>query len=485
MLNNEARGGGDAILKTSGQVHLRNSIVAGSGDMLACAGGLDESIGNFSHDGSCALRPGGDPLLADSTGSPSYFPLQDGSPAVDAADEDFCPETDQTGGQRPQGDGCDIGAFESPTASPASAVRQPQSVCSLSDHIMAANTNTAVGGCPAGTSHDIITLTEDITLSEALPAINGTITIEGNGHTISGDGRFRIFEVIGRKLTINNLTLTQARTGGSGGAIQVQNDAELVVNNSVFKNNFVRTVDDISETSYEPGYGGAIATRFFSGRISIHNSLFSFNWAEISGGAIYIDGGSMDIKGSTFSSNSSQAFGGAIEVTQGEVNIENSTFHSNGSTNGGGVSITGGAATMTHLTMLDNTSEVWARGAAVRQSRGSVQLRNSIVAGNSLQPACYGSISLAGNFSEDGTCAATTDGDPELEELSGEPGYFPPVEGSPVVDAADPAFCLATDQAGKRRPIGAGCDIGAIEWGPRAKQKRFQSLATRHRQRAV
>ena len=61
-------------------------------------------------------------------------------------------------------------------ASPAQA-----SVCTLADHIRSANTNTAVGFCPAGTSHDIITIAEDITLTEALPPITGTITIEGGG----------------------------------------------------------------------------------------------------------------------------------------------------------------------------------------------------------------------------------------------------------------------------------------------------------------
>ena len=40
------------------------------------------------------------------------------------------------------------------------------SVCTLADHIRSANTNTAVGFCPAGTSHDIITIAEDITLTE-------------------------------------------------------------------------------------------------------------------------------------------------------------------------------------------------------------------------------------------------------------------------------------------------------------------------------
>ena len=204
---------GDGIYRRDGRAYLRNSIVVGGGAALDCSGVLEESQGNLSQDGTCAIRPSGDPLLAEFTGSPGYFPLLDGSPAVDAADAEFCLETDQIDTERPQGGGCDIGAFESETAIPAEASAVSPEVCTLSDQIIAANTNTAIGACPAGTSHDIITLTEDITLSEPLPLINGTITIEGNGHTISGNNRFQIFSVAGRKLTIKDLTLTEGYRG--------------------------------------------------------------------------------------------------------------------------------------------------------------------------------------------------------------------------------------------------------------------------------
>ena len=85
------------------------------------------------------------------------------------------------------------------------------SVCTLADHIRSANTNTAVGFCPAGTSHDVITIADDITLTKPLPPITGTITIEGGGHTISGDGQFRIFDVSGGNLTVKNVTLAKAK----------------------------------------------------------------------------------------------------------------------------------------------------------------------------------------------------------------------------------------------------------------------------------
>ncbi len=48
---------------------------------------------------------------ADSAGGMVY-PLMPGSPAVDAAGEEFCPPTDQVGHARPNGAGCDIGAYE-------------------------------------------------------------------------------------------------------------------------------------------------------------------------------------------------------------------------------------------------------------------------------------------------------------------------------------------------------------------------------------
>ena len=54
----------------------------------------------------------GDARLGSLTGSPAYFPLLSNSPAIDAADASQCPSRDQRGVSRPQGRGCDIGAYE-------------------------------------------------------------------------------------------------------------------------------------------------------------------------------------------------------------------------------------------------------------------------------------------------------------------------------------------------------------------------------------
>lgn len=96
-------------------VKLRNSIISGETG-IDCFGPLAESLDNLIEDGSCEAEYKGNPMLGDliepEDGSPAYFPLLADSPAIDAANSDFCPEADQIGTVRPQGESCDIGAIE-------------------------------------------------------------------------------------------------------------------------------------------------------------------------------------------------------------------------------------------------------------------------------------------------------------------------------------------------------------------------------------
>lgn len=106
------------------------------------------------------------------------------------------------------------------------AVPSLASFCTVADHIRSANTNTAVGFCPAGTNHDIITIADDITLTKPLPPIAGTITIEGGGHTISGNKEFRIFDIKSGNVVLKRITL--------------RNSADLIVYDTNFRNNIAR-----------------------------------------------------------------------------------------------------------------------------------------------------------------------------------------------------------------------------------------------------
>ena len=106
--------------------------------------------------------------------------------------------------------------------------------CTLRDAITSANTDTATGGCPAGSGADIINLaaggTYTLTTEDndeplgdgpnGLPPVTSQITINGNGATIQrdpsyacpvddGSSDFRIFHVDNPgDLTLNDLTVS-------------------------------------------------------------------------------------------------------------------------------------------------------------------------------------------------------------------------------------------------------------------------------------
>lgn len=92
-------------------LQLYNSIISDNegGD---CTGSLNANLGNIIRDASCnhdGLTA--DPELLLLAGSPAYYLPQEGSPAIDAADADYCLAIDQRGIDRSP-DSCDIGASE-------------------------------------------------------------------------------------------------------------------------------------------------------------------------------------------------------------------------------------------------------------------------------------------------------------------------------------------------------------------------------------
>ncbi len=449
-----------------GQVSLQNSIVVARG-RTACFGGLDHYSGNLSTDGSCGYERNATTRLGDLTGSPAYLPLLNHSPAVDAADPEFCLETDQIGTPRPQGGGCDIGAIESTTARPG-ATPTP-TICNLPDQIIAANTDKAYRSCPAGNGADTIYLIRDYVLSEPLAAIKSEITIEGNGYTIDGGSRFAIFDVIGGKLTVNNVTLTKG-LNAFGGAISLKNGGTAIANNVKFIGN-------------RAGSGGAIGS-FFPVYIEVNNSSFVDNFGSNSGGAISMNGGGFArITNSSFIRNNSGYEGGAIGTTSGGLVVSNSTFVGNKARYGGALSAGGSSfsaserrntsfpVNLTHVTMIDNTAS---SGAGIHidgqpHTKVALRLRNSVIAGAISRRAkhCVGRLTQnLYNLIEDGSCSPLLRGDPMLEEVEESAAVVAPRADSPLIDAGYPEVCLDSDQRGQPRPLGNGCDLGAIEVMP-------------------
>ena len=117
LVANTAEFGGGIHVNSIPQatVRLHDSILADNvgGD---CLGGLSQSQGNLIKDGSCDAELSGEPMLGNlfqpDDGSPPYHPLLSGSPAIDSAVSEYCPDSDQIGTPRPLNAACDIGAIE-------------------------------------------------------------------------------------------------------------------------------------------------------------------------------------------------------------------------------------------------------------------------------------------------------------------------------------------------------------------------------------
>jgi predicted outer membrane repeat protein len=114
--------GGGLYMKEQTTSTLTNSIVANNVD-ADCAGlGSTTSAGyNLDSDASCGLAATGDitntdPLLGplrDNGGYAETHALLEDSPAIDAVPTEYCGvNADQRGVSRPQGEACDMGAYE-------------------------------------------------------------------------------------------------------------------------------------------------------------------------------------------------------------------------------------------------------------------------------------------------------------------------------------------------------------------------------------
>ncbi len=353
--------------------------------------------------------------------------------------------------------------------------------CSLHDAIVAANTDSPAGGCPAGAGADTIVLTGDVTLSEELPVIESVISIEGEGFSISGDKRYRIFRVgewpYGNtslhalsRLTTNRLVLKDAR-GDLGSALYIASGAEVRIDQSQVADNYARDggaifnwgnlkiVESTLSNNLASDSGGAIKNHG-SAKLAVTVSTFKNNVAGNKGGAIF-SSGPASVESSSFVRNAALE-GGAIFSDEDELAVANSTFsHNIGADAGGAIHLHESAATLSHLTIYGNESR---HGGGVFRDGGSVSLVNSIIGGSLESADCVGARDENhGNLIEDGSCEPAYSGDPLLQPLSGSPAHYSLYGDSPAIHSGEVEYCAVWDQAGKRRDWRFDCDIGAIE----------------------
>lgn len=243
--------------------------------------------------------------------------------------------------------------------------------CTLAEQIIASNTRKSAGACPAGTGDDVITLHDSITLDRSLPRITSAITVEGNGHTIDGNGQHQIFDVKGGTLHINNLIMTRGKAY-EGGAIELADNAELVLSNS--------TVRDSSAT-----YGGAIHGD--DSLIRVVDSVLINNQAAESGGAIYDVSTvhTLEIVGSRLVGNRGKQGGGFYKRWSSAI-IQDSTLTENKAEAGGGFYASHADLSLRKTRLENNTAR---EGGSVFRKGGTMELHDSIIYGKSIEPEVF------------------------------------------------------------------------------------------------
>lgn len=360
--------------------------------------------------------------------------------------------------------------------------------CSLAQAITAANNDSAIGSCPAGSGPDRVLLTSEVTLAEILPSVSSEITLEGNGFTIqrSSGWTFRILDVKpGGNLTLNSAVIR----GGSahvGGGIR-NNRGVLTVNKSTVTANTSRgdypwgggiantgratlvnsTVSGNSAVGTYAGYGGGIAN---TGTVTLVNSTVSGNtargWDTYWGGGIFNLVGSLTMVNSTVSENSTSFYSGpSVSGAQAVHRSTAESYYYYGYGAGGGIANSRGTASLTNTTLSGNEVEsfwpgVTPKGGGIYTHNGPFVLANSIVA-NSVGGACYGAITSSGsNFG----CAG-----PSVSHLAAALGNnggptktHALLGGSNAINAAG-SCATEADQRGATRLD--ACDSGSFEFG--------------------
>jgi hypothetical protein len=305
----------------------------------------------------------------------------------------------------------------------------------------------------------------------------GTVTIShssvnnnNQGNNIGNSNGGGIYNNTGT-VTITRSAINQNRASNANGG-GIYNSGTLSLSYSTLTGNVATSILGDEDT----GNGGSI---WNSGTVNLTSSIINRNWAIV-GGGIYNQG-----RGTVIPKTS--AIGGPSASSQGKsgnastTRIINSTISGNSATStGGGIyNATSGAVVITHSTITGHSAP---SGGGIH-NLGALTISNTIVANSASGGDCIntGTTTDGGhNLVEDASCGFVngvngniTGLDPMLDELKDNDGptlTHALLPGSPAIDAGNATACNDAelnnqDQRGYERQAGAGCDIGAFEFG--------------------
>ena len=205
------------------------------------------------------------------------------------------------------------------------------------------------------------------------------LIIDGNGRTINGRDKSRIFIITGDNIRLKNINFKNGHShknysnplNNDGGAIRINHGLNLTVENCNF-------IDNSSEVN-----GGAISK--YDGQLDIIGSSLMGNVALNNGGALNNEEGNVKIMNSSFEENSSSEYGGALNNEEGNVEILESRWAKNTGCDGGAIRNSRG--NLKAIKSLFNENSAEEEAGAIRNEEGNVEIFDSSLTGNT---AIYG-----------------------------------------------------------------------------------------------
>jgi uncharacterized repeat protein (TIGR01451 family)/CSLREA domain-containing protein len=313
------------------------------------------------------------------------------------------------------------------TVTTTSDVVASDGLCSLREAIVAANTDSAFHGCPAGSGADTVVFSpglpqpatfvlttsganEDAASTGDLDVV-GTLTINGAGleNTIlDGNGSDRVFDIQpGAHVTISGVTIRNGDAGaGLGGGIKVL--GALTLSNSSVESNLgggignvggSLTLSNVKVTNNTGDYGirnqNQAAFSFAGGLVSgnqgggIYNATSSATLSALSivnnigGGGVYNTGASLThltISQGTVMTNTATSGGGIFNEGVGAIiDIHDTRISGNQAGAAGGGVFNNGIMTINSSLIDHNQAR---SGGAIEHFGGTLHLTNDTLSGN-------------------------------------------------------------------------------------------------------
>ena len=216
--------------------------------------------------------------------------------------------------------------------------------------------------------------------------IDKSITLNGNGFTIDGNEKTRIFTVTADNVVLKNLKFVNG-ANTIGGAISWSGN-QGKIENCIFDKNTASS-----------SAGGALYWGASNGQII--NSNFTNNNAQTSGGVVSIEGDNFLIEGNMFNDNTAK-IGGAIRAVGNSHKFLNNEFTSNfASTSGGAIRVEGNDTTITNNNFNRNTAEGTLGGAVIALGNNINIANNKFT--NNIAKRDGGAIDIEGSVSDSGS----------------------------------------------------------------------------------